>query len=178
MVDLSLPDAWNLWLSGRSISDMTLWGIPTIWWGRGGKVLSFLAAATVILDIIGPETLKAYAQRAREKDKTWNDHPLYSTKPRRTIGCLALFIVPPIIIAMLANPDVVQAIHPLLYEQILFWISIAGMGFVYVYNFKRYIVESVALFAGLLEHRRFAAVVRILGFTALAIGFHFDLLAT
>jgi hypothetical protein len=52
-------------------SDLTLWGLPLIWWGRIGKLLSFLAGGTIILDIIGPERISDWSRtRLRVAPKT------------------------------------------------------------------------------------------------------------
>jgi len=65
MSDISLIDAWRLWWSGASLLNFSLFGIPVLWLGRGGKVIEFIGAATIVADIVGPEKLRAFAARLR-----------------------------------------------------------------------------------------------------------------
>ncbi|MBF9131908.1 hypothetical protein I0C86_23515 [Plantactinospora sp. S1510] len=54
--------AWNEWAGGASVSSMPLWGLTVIWWARIGKLLQFAAGLTVVLDLIGPQRLRAFGQ--------------------------------------------------------------------------------------------------------------------
>ncbi|WP_285607226.1 hypothetical protein [Actinokineospora globicatena] len=56
-----------LWLSGKQTSGATLWGLSMVWWGRVGKLLQFLAGCVVVLDLVGPERLRAVGARATAK---------------------------------------------------------------------------------------------------------------
>ncbi|MER6509422.1 hypothetical protein ABT158_21550 [Nonomuraea sp. NPDC001636] len=178
MIDVSLYDAWQLWLSGKSAAGTKLWGVPMIWWGRGGKIVSFIAAATVLLDVVGPERLKQYAERARREDKRHDIPAVYPTKVRRTMGCLFLLIVPPMIIFGLVRTDIAYQVYSEPYHKVLWPILLVGSGLIYLLQLKRLLAEAVSLFARVLEHRHLAAAVRMSGFIALALGFHFDLLAS
>ena len=60
-VDLTIVEAWNLWWSGNQLTDHTLYGVSILWLSRAGKLLTFLAGVTIVLDAIGPERLRAYA---------------------------------------------------------------------------------------------------------------------
>lgn len=62
---MDLFDAWRLWWEGHSVLDLELWGLEITWWGRIGKVLQFVGALTVVLDIIGPERLLAFGDSLR-----------------------------------------------------------------------------------------------------------------
>ena len=42
-----------------------MWGWPLLAWGRLGKVLQFLAGLTVVLDLVGPDRLRAFGGRLR-----------------------------------------------------------------------------------------------------------------
>ena len=57
--------AWHLWVSGKSLTGLKLWGIDIIWWGRIGKILEFLAAYGVIVEIAGPKRLRRYGESLR-----------------------------------------------------------------------------------------------------------------
>ncbi len=56
--EIGLYDAWRAWISGTEVRDHVLWGISILAWGRIGKILEFLAAITVVAEIIGRERLK------------------------------------------------------------------------------------------------------------------------
>ncbi|AQZ62756.1 unnamed protein product [[Actinomadura] parvosata subsp. kistnae] len=60
MTDISYFDAWQLWLDGRSTLGNDLLGMQMIWWGRGGKILSFLSGVTIVVDLVGPEKFSRY----------------------------------------------------------------------------------------------------------------------
>jgi hypothetical protein len=58
-----LWDLWSNWWSGQQLSGAQLWGWPLVAWGRLGKVLQFLAGLTIVLDLIGPDPLRAFGRR-------------------------------------------------------------------------------------------------------------------
>lgn len=47
--------AWGLWWQGQDLKALSLYGFPMIWIGRIAKLSSFVAALTVILDIVGQD---------------------------------------------------------------------------------------------------------------------------
>lgn len=51
--NIDLIKAIELWLSGKSISDYYLYGIKVLWIGRFGKIIAFMSALTIIIEIIG-----------------------------------------------------------------------------------------------------------------------------
>src|SRR5438067_2493779 len=67
MNNISLWQAWALWLSGDSPHEMYLWGMKILWWGRIGKVVAFVASLTILADIIGPERLRVFGNRLHTK---------------------------------------------------------------------------------------------------------------
>ncbi|HEU5469402.1 MAG TPA: hypothetical protein VFV67_02025 [Actinophytocola sp.] len=64
-----LDSVFSNWFAGRQASSITLFGLPMFWWGRIGKVLQFFAGCVVVLDLIGPERLRAAAELARIQKK-------------------------------------------------------------------------------------------------------------
>jgi hypothetical protein len=60
--ELDFWEAWTYWAAGVPIGQYILWGQEILWWGRAGKIAEFLAGLTVLLDIIGPERLRAFAR--------------------------------------------------------------------------------------------------------------------
>ena len=61
-MSVSLFGAWHLWLSGKPLTGLKLWGVNIIWWGRIGKILEFLAAYAVIVEIAGSVRLQRYGK--------------------------------------------------------------------------------------------------------------------
>ncbi|MGS2618610.1 Sec-independent protein translocase subunit TatA/TatB [Micromonospora sp. LZ34] len=55
--------AWTVWWDGRSASQQPLWGHTVLWWARVGKLLQFAAGLVVVLDLLGPERLRAAGRR-------------------------------------------------------------------------------------------------------------------
>lgn len=60
MNEISIVDAWVLWLSGHLSPDLMIWGVSIFWWGRLGKIMQAIGAITIIADIIGPEKIRAF----------------------------------------------------------------------------------------------------------------------
>ncbi|SDK26379.1 hypothetical protein SAMN04488074_1053 [Lentzea albidocapillata subsp. violacea] len=56
-----------IWFSGKQTSGATLWGLSMVWWGRAGKLMQFMAGCVVILDLVGPDRLRAIGARATAK---------------------------------------------------------------------------------------------------------------
>lgn len=58
-----LWDLWVRWWSGEKVDGAHLWGLPVLAWARIGKGLQFAAGLTVVLDLVGPDRLRAFGQR-------------------------------------------------------------------------------------------------------------------
>lgn len=74
LTTLSIGEAWTLWFSNQLSSDVTIWGVSLLWWGRLGKILQFVGGVTVVAEIIGPERIRAFGQS------------LHTRITRRTVG--------------------------------------------------------------------------------------------
>lgn len=61
---------WRAWWSGRQTTTVALCGVPMLWWGRVGKLLQFVAGLAVLLDLVGPERLRAVGARAGDRLET------------------------------------------------------------------------------------------------------------
>ncbi|MCK9870324.1 hypothetical protein UIS43_10930 [Nocardiopsis sp. LDBS0036] len=68
-MDITLAEAWTLWWSGQQLTDHTIHGLSVLWLARLGKLLAFLAGTTIVLDVIGPERLIAWSQKASTDPK-------------------------------------------------------------------------------------------------------------
>ena len=61
-------DAWSQWFAGREVDpQLRLWFMSILWWGRVGKIAAFLGGLTVILDLIGPDRLRTWGTAGRTK---------------------------------------------------------------------------------------------------------------
>jgi hypothetical protein len=59
----TLLEALNSWRLGYEVDQQAvMFGLRLIWWGRIGKALTFLAGATIVLDIIGPERIAEWSR--------------------------------------------------------------------------------------------------------------------
>lgn len=58
-VDFTLREALYFWWSGGSLSGSSIHGVQILWVGRAGKVLQYIGALTILIDIIGPRKLVA-----------------------------------------------------------------------------------------------------------------------
>ncbi|MBP6902563.1 MAG: hypothetical protein KBC73_20905 [Burkholderiaceae bacterium] len=58
--ELSLLQAWSLWLDGPLPADATYLGLKMFVWARAGKVLQFLGGATILAEIIGTQRLRQF----------------------------------------------------------------------------------------------------------------------
>ncbi|SED59742.1 hypothetical protein SAMN04489727_8519 [Amycolatopsis tolypomycina] len=56
-------DLWMRWWAGEKVDGAQLWGLPMLVWGRIGKGLQFAGGLTVVLDLVGPERLRAFGKR-------------------------------------------------------------------------------------------------------------------
>lgn len=162
MTNLGLLDAWNLWLDGQSTIGHTLYGIPIIWVGRAGKVLAFISAFTILIDILGPERINDYG-RWLQVEK----FPVDTTTAQVLIWVAV----------------VVNIALSFLVLRIMHLSEFTGLAAVLVTLFA--VGGPIAsLFLGprvlgwLLSKPGFATAVRTLSLVGLIIGFHFDLLAS
>lgn len=61
MREVNLFEAWSLWLSGEQISNYFLFKVKILWWARFGKLLQFVSALTIIIDIVGIDRLRNFS---------------------------------------------------------------------------------------------------------------------
>ncbi|MEU6778566.1 hypothetical protein ABZ912_05135 [Nonomuraea angiospora] len=154
MADINYFEAWQLWLDGRSTVGNDLLGLPMIWWGRAGKILSFISGAAIIVDLLGPEKLARYGARV-----TW-------LMQKRVLG---LNLGPMMVGALTGIPALAITDHigmPWL-PQILLVMALA-------------IGVSILLTASgeAMADARLTMVTRWTSLALFVIGFHFDLLAS
>ena len=60
-------DVWNTWSAGKEVNkDLVIWCISIRWWGRIGKALQLIGAATLTLELIGPRRLAVFDKWATQ----------------------------------------------------------------------------------------------------------------
>jgi hypothetical protein len=62
-----LLHAWREWLAGHDITQIRLFGIEILWWGRIGKTLEFLGGLTVVVDLLGRARMAAFHDTLRRR---------------------------------------------------------------------------------------------------------------
>lgn len=62
MNEISYFEAWRHWFNGDNVSSYYLWTFQILWWGRIGKLVSFISAFAVIADILGAERLREFGK--------------------------------------------------------------------------------------------------------------------
>jgi hypothetical protein len=57
---VSYLEAWQRWFAGQEIDpQLRLWFMSILWWGRVGKIATFIGGLTIILDLVGAERLQS-----------------------------------------------------------------------------------------------------------------------
>ncbi|SNT45686.1 hypothetical protein SAMN05216276_104538 [Streptosporangium subroseum] len=154
MADISYLEAWQMWLQGKPTIGNDMLGVPMLWWGRAGKILTFVAGAVVLIDLVGPEKLSRYGDRLVR---------LMTAQPvLRPVG--AGFAA-----GTIASLLIIGVTEPMGNSQARAWLAVAGGG---TAAFLVFIIGFA------LQHPNFASVARWVSVGLLLIGFHFDLLAS
>jgi hypothetical protein len=151
MTNISYFEAWGMWFDGRSTLGNDLLGLPMIWWGRFGKILSFVAGAAVVVDLLGSERLSRYGDRLTQF--LARHSVLAPAVIGFVIGIIVLAVTEPI------------GIHWLL--QAIVTLTISGSAAVLVNAISRALLNP-----------EFSSVARWVSLGLFFVGFHFDLLAS
>jgi len=152
MADISYLEAWSIWLDGRSTLGHDLLGLSMLWWGRFGKILSFVSGAAVIVDLIGPERLSRYGERlTRFVGRRGGVLPGAVTGAATAVGVIA-------VTEIIGGPGLLQAALVMVFG------TAAG--------------SLVMQVSRAVQHPEFPSATRWLSLALFVIGFHFDLLAS
>ncbi|MFG1626253.1 hypothetical protein [Kribbella sp. NPDC049227] len=76
---------WASWWQGPLAADGQLLGLSILAWGRFGKVFQFAAGLVIILDLIGPDALRAYGTRGRRRLTTARRRITYTRVAARVL---------------------------------------------------------------------------------------------
>ncbi|WP_327582459.1 hypothetical protein OHA25_41940 [Nonomuraea sp. NBC_00507] len=154
MADISYFEAWGQWLQGRSTLGYDMLGMPVIWWGRFGKILSFLAGAAVLIDLVGPEKLFRYGDRLV---RSMAQGPL-----RPFIAGLFAGVIAGVLVDVATGPMGTDS-------PLRFWLATAAGGAA---------GAATVMIGFALQHPEFSPVARWISLGLFLLGFHFDLLAS
>lgn len=66
-VDLNIFGAIHTWSLGQKLDGMCLYGINVVWIARAAKFMAFLAAGTILIDIVGPQKAVVWAVAMRRR---------------------------------------------------------------------------------------------------------------
>ncbi|MEU4574652.1 hypothetical protein [Nonomuraea sp. NPDC023979] len=162
MGDISYLQAWQMWWDGQSTLGNDMLGLPMIWWGRIGKIAQFTGGCTVLLEILGPDRIRALGRKTRK------------ASPRRTFYAYAILAA----LTSLALTLILTAVYG---REAPEWLEI--MIYIPLYAFfplavfaLQWIPNKIADF--LERTGRVLNWIRLLAFTLIAAGFHLDLLAS
>ncbi|WP_214317564.1 hypothetical protein [Nonomuraea sediminis] len=168
MADLSLIQAWQMWLDNVQVSQDTLYGWSILALGRMGKVVAFLSGLTVVLDIIGPERLRRFGARTADSDPVISRW-LWVLAVGVFVVSIPVFNLIPTLIEWGVLSDS-RRLHDLMVALAVF--------FVIVMIVAGYSKVAIVGFAWVLARPMFERILRWLSVAGLIIGFHFDLLAS
>ncbi|ETK31651.1 hypothetical protein [Microbispora sp. ATCC PTA-5024] len=167
MTNLGLLDAWSLWLDGQSTIGHTLYGIPMIWVGRAGKILAFISAFAVLVDIVGPDRISRYGRWLTNVDE-----PI-ETKTAYVFAYLliGLAVAGVALTLRIMHVPLDTTWHLTGLPALLVPLTAIGVPATAVIFGPRFL-------GWLFSKPGFATAIRILSLAGLIIGFHFDLLAS
>jgi hypothetical protein len=146
-------DAWFLWFSGQEVDPrLRLWFMSILWWGRAGKIAAFLGGLTVILDLIGPDRLRRWGRAGRT---AWG-------QPIITAVVAVLTFLIPFVLGGLSGFAWLVPVFMIGAGLLGYWIATRLVGWL----------------ADTLDRPTPAFSIRMAAAVLIAVGFHFDLLAS
>lgn len=66
-VDLNIFGAIHTWALGQKLDGMCLYGANVVWIARAAKLMAFLSAGTLLIDIVGPQKAVVWAVSMRRR---------------------------------------------------------------------------------------------------------------
>jgi hypothetical protein len=169
-------DAWHGWASGQPILSHELLGISILWWGRIGEIAVFLGGLTVVLDLIGPERLRAVGNIT----KSIHSYKLEDPLPRSVTYVIAAAVALSGMFGLVVAVVNVQGVSglPRIGAAALF-LGAFGVGTAACLLLMVMLVPRILRFlVWILDSKTPAGVVRYVGLFLIAAGFHFELLAS
>jgi hypothetical protein len=190
--DLNLFSAWGLWFGNHLDEQATMYGIKMLTWSRTGKILQFLGAAMIVVDIIGPKKLRAWAAMlGKIRSIRLGLTAIVRLKIRSVVYvavlALALFLLATVVFYQFPSFDpngyvissevnnVIRNIWGVFFTTIYVCLFFLAATFLVLSFLEQYVMIPVAEF---LSSGAPAEVARIVSLMLLIIGVHFDLLTS
>ena len=71
MESVSYWGAWVIWWNGDQVTGLKLWLWDVLWWGRVGKTLGLAGAGLIVAELVGAKRLRLFGEGLRERlDRT------------------------------------------------------------------------------------------------------------
>lgn len=172
-MDLTYIEAWQLWFAGTQLSDHSLYGVPIVWWGRGGKLLAFVAGLAVLIDIIGLERIRDHGRRVFTGFDKFIQNDGREQAPRwfyRTFTVYGLLLL-----AWLFSV-IAHFVWGWSYWLIWWWSPLLVPAAFFLVMMA--VMVLVAVYSALLTHPALARIASIISLLLFLVGFHFDFLAS
>ncbi|MFI9847808.1 hypothetical protein ACIHFD_63100 [Nonomuraea sp. NPDC051941] len=171
MADISYLEGWGMWLDGRSTLGNDLFGVPMVWWGRGGKIATFAGGLTVVLDLIGAERLRAAGQAMRLRRQRVRRRSLFGSED--LFNAIRGLIMLGAFVALLFGHRIKGS-----WAHAISFLG-AAVVCVVVYPLVFMAVQAgMAAIAATLDRPMPAHWIRVAAVATVVLGFHFDLLAS
>jgi hypothetical protein len=165
---ISYVDAWAAWLGGGQPPGDATMGFMTIrWWGRAGKIAAFVGGATVVLDLIGPDRLREISARSEKRSRRAVSSPVRKFAP---LFVLLVLTASGFTAAVLTFPNSREVATVFALLAVLVTLLVVSV------MMTRVLV--LQLLADAFANERSELVVHWAAVALLAVGFHFDLLAS
>ncbi|WP_433038610.1 hypothetical protein [Actinomycetospora sp. CA-053990] len=163
MQSIGLGEALSVWFSGQKLDGMALYGLSTVWWSRIAKIATYAAGLVVVLDIIGPERIRAYGRRLKRRVNT----------PQWLEATLALIFISASLAAFLSAFIEFRFLEPLRLPAVIALFAVTPVGALLGFD-----EQSASVIATVLESPRTVRVVRIASLSLLSAAFFVDLLTS
>ena len=155
---------WGIWFNGSKIPDgYELWGKTIVFWARFGKIIAFIAVLFIVIEIIGQPRLEEWA-KSLEREKV---HRFYEETRDMLYGS--------IINAIRVTNEAAILFSILVIIVRMFTFDVGNL-IVIASRFALYVIAKLLI--AFMKHRHLENVFRIASVLLVAIGFHFDLLAS
>ena len=190
MQDVGYFEAWAAWWQGPT-QHLVLWGHSILFWGRLGKVVQFVAALAIVVEILGPQRLRSVGvalkslfifgvgPASQKRDKALVNSIMVLVAAGSLAGGVLLGLR---VTARTSSEEGIENVAVLA----LVFIFFAAVGLFLGGMAAAVLIVQVIAFLGLfvsgaawtLEQPNIDKVVKVISAALLIAGFHFDLLAS
>jgi hypothetical protein len=187
--EVGLVEAWLIWMECRT-ENLTLYWQTMLFWGRFGKVIQFVGALLVAVEIIGPERLRRFAASlkgaglpARLRKQVLIEEEGDAAKGKGngdhdTASMIIIMIIATFFAFPAAGTFVGGDGWPFVVAAFVFMLLFMLLGVFLVWLAAWLLERSISALAWVLEHPRLDRLMKLLSVALVVVGFHFDLLAS